>query len=775
MNFPNSRWCHACKNALAGAELVSVLAFERPNGNVDWTPADEIGALAYNAGLGFVVITSCDSTRITDELVFHRLAADLVHAGAPAVIGLQIPAGETYPTGFVNNFYQALNQFGDAARAVYIARQTIRDGDWYSPAIYMRTQPDRVENASMAYDSRQIDGILPTQAAAGETTQARLWVRLPGSEPIDALRLRQSFNLPGNVALKLEQTPPGAGSSKTGESEPARRKVLRPGKLEVILFAVGCEVTPEKVNLFVDDLLDPPPAFFRIKAHQMGEISAQFEIRQDGGLVTALGGSFEVVETGELSEVRVQVATDTIPISDEIVEIGSERLCSDCGVPTRDGVKFCRHCGAEMPVSKPLAGVAIAGIEGKSELDLQADSPTVKEIDSQTPDEGAPQPDHGSGLPEVIDCYDCGQTNRVGVRFCRHCGAELDGAPMQPEAEASQADGTEDSAPEQPASKTTQMNLCADCGHPNRADVRFCRHCGAALAEAAGETEQPEETEAPTAAAQDKQGIAETPEAALDKALDSLIAMEPEPEPHSELAASPAPETPLAPPDPQAPIVFCMRCGFSNPERSTFCDDCGADLAEAASAMTAPATDPSFQDKGSWPLFGDLKTGDCGECGEGNPAGSPFCQNCGIALEIKFPLSEPAGASETPVTQKEILPDASQPEERPAILPPPTPEPPPIAHQASPAEEPATLVSAPMAVAGESVSGGRKVCSACGSKNPPKAVVCVQCNALFELPEELSSGSKGGKPKGRRWLWFFLILVLILAGAGVAWWYFIGF
>ncbi len=68
----------------------------------------------------------------------------------------------------------------------------------------------------------------------------------------------------------------------------------------------------------------------------------------------------------------------------------------------------------------------------------------------------------------------------------------------------------------------------------------------------------------------------------------------------------------------------CLSCGTESPDDSTFCESCGADLGDAATAAPSNA-------------------GACPSCGAANEAGSTFCEGCGASLTAAPGTSSPAG------------------------------------------------------------------------------------------------------------------------------------
>jgi pSer/pThr/pTyr-binding forkhead associated (FHA) protein len=70
----------------------------------------------------------------------------------------------------------------------------------------------------------------------------------------------------------------------------------------------------------------------------------------------------------------------------------------------------------------------------------------------------------GRAAPAPISCPRCGADSEPGMRFCRECGAGLDGTSQ---------------APPQPL-----LSSCARCGSARDSEALFCRHCGASFKDA---------------------------------------------------------------------------------------------------------------------------------------------------------------------------------------------------------------------------------------------------------------------------------------------------
>ena len=81
--------------------------------------------------------------------------------------------------------------------------------------------------------------------------------------------------------------------------------------------------------------------------------------------------------------------------------------------------------------------------------------------------------DMQDGAEEVqVPCPVCDKPNRVGQKFCRHCGASMAAAAA-------------------PSTAVSELG-CLACGAANKAEAKFCRACGESLAPAIAAEPEPE-------------------------------------------------------------------------------------------------------------------------------------------------------------------------------------------------------------------------------------------------------------------------------------------
>ena len=245
---------------------------------------------------------ACESAAVGDRYVFSGLAAGLLLAGVPAVLGMQYRVLDDFANSFANNFYEVLLESNDVLEALRVARRMTIQGAWYSPALYLRHQKKQTSEESATYHSRQVDTAAPAQAQAGSEFLALLWIRRPETKPLSLQQLRRELGLDEEAEVSS-----GQAEAQVKLEKQAGRK-LRRGKVEARLAATDCKVMPESVPLFVDEDVDAPLANFIVKPQESGRVSLVFTLWQDGGQIASLVQHVEVVEQKEASQ-AAQIAT----------------------------------------------------------------------------------------------------------------------------------------------------------------------------------------------------------------------------------------------------------------------------------------------------------------------------------------------------------------------------------------------------------------------------------------------------------------------------------
>jgi len=282
LNGPADTKCWKCGKSLANSNTVGALAFEN-NGDVAWVPAQEFGSVLYNSHARLAMLLACETAKVGNKVIFSGLAPGLVLAGVPAVIGMQYPVLDTFAASFAHQFYLTLMKDNDIVAALRVARRMNVLDAWYSPALYLRRQPTEQEAAKQAvYQTCHIDTATPTRAVVGLPFLVRLWIRRPTTKPVSARRLRPELNVPDGIPVR--QITGGAEV----KFDPVTGRELRRGNLEIQLTSTSADVTPDKVELFIDEALDAPPAIFTVKAKQVGNIALVFNTYQDGGLIHSI-------------------------------------------------------------------------------------------------------------------------------------------------------------------------------------------------------------------------------------------------------------------------------------------------------------------------------------------------------------------------------------------------------------------------------------------------------------------------------------------------------
>lgn len=117
-------------------------------------------------------------------------------------------------------------------------------------------------------------------------------------------------------------------------------------------------------------------------------------------------------------------------------------------------------------------------------------------------------------------------------------------------------------------------------------------------------------------------------------------------------------------------VITCPSCNTPAPPGAVFCDHCGYDL-----RTVAPAPAPAVQHLPPTYMTPSSETGEiiCPTCQHPNIAGSAFCENCGAQLPQAAPPQSPAAFTpETPASPPQPTPE---PAAVPSPLPSPAPRP----------------------------------------------------------------------------------------------------
>jgi hypothetical protein len=305
--------CHTCGAPLSEAKQVGVLAFER-DGNAEWVSTEELGSVLYNAQVGLALLLACETARVGDHVIFSGLAPGLILAGVPAVVGMQFPVADEFSRDFANAFYGRLLNSRDILDAMRTARSMTAKASWYSPVLYLRCLPTSLaeRHPGPVFGTRSIDTAAPEEAQEGVDFLARLWIRRPETSPLSQEQLRKELGLLTPVPISTREAPADI------KFEPVKGRKLRRGEVEVECKSPTCGVYPECIKLFVDELLDAPPAIFTCRGLRAGRTSLHFTVRQDGGTIATTSHPLQVIESHQQPSTGIGTKSHAIPVEDTI-------------------------------------------------------------------------------------------------------------------------------------------------------------------------------------------------------------------------------------------------------------------------------------------------------------------------------------------------------------------------------------------------------------------------------------------------------------------------
>jgi len=203
-------------------------------------------------------------------------------------------------------------------------------------------------------------------------------------------------------------------------------------------------------------------------------------------------------------------------------------------------------------------------------------------------------------------CPDCQKIVSEQAINCDNCGLQLIAEPVQ------------DSDPTSPSS-TASPGTCSACGYINTPGETFCQNCGVQLPPVSSKTPLPP-----------------TP-------MQSVLTSE-RPSNQAQPEVSPA-----------APSAWtCVDCGHENVPGHRYCQNCGIEYSHTPGDPQAPdgsLQPPVVVDPGSVVTPVDVppmgaSPGPCPSCGQTNPPGEMFCQNCGLQVDEGLNLEgEPTPAT----------------------------------------------------------------------------------------------------------------------------------
>jgi hypothetical protein len=143
------------------------LLLEDENGDLSPVPAEQFAGLVEDAKLRLVFLNACQSGRTSERSEappFAGVAAALIHAGIPAVVGNQFSVRDDMAIKFSRTFYQRIADGQPVDEAVASARKILFASPemplfWATPVLYMRST-----NGDLF--TRQDAAVAPAPAAA---------------------------------------------------------------------------------------------------------------------------------------------------------------------------------------------------------------------------------------------------------------------------------------------------------------------------------------------------------------------------------------------------------------------------------------------------------------------------------------------------------------------------------------------------------------------------------------------------------------------------------
>jgi hypothetical protein len=131
-----------------GPEPEGALLLHGPNDGTDSLTAGDLAMKLRERGIRLAILGACNTGRRDDANVWTGIAPALVHAGIPAVVGMQYSIGNQNAIAFSKGFYAALVRGQTIDEAMTDGRQSIKiDGkerDWGVPVLYLRSDDEAV-------------------------------------------------------------------------------------------------------------------------------------------------------------------------------------------------------------------------------------------------------------------------------------------------------------------------------------------------------------------------------------------------------------------------------------------------------------------------------------------------------------------------------------------------------------------------------------------------------------------------------------------------------
>ena len=327
LNLNQATICSGCRSSLAGAVRVGGLAFEHPDGTTHLVAARNVGSMFNSVEALFALLLACDTAALSGQDGFNSLASELILSGVPVVVGMQTRVKDSFANNFAASFYMALRRRPDVLEAVRLARRMNLQGEWYSPAVYLRSRRNTPAGASQRQFTarRSIDTAAPRRVVVREPFLARLWIRRPQTPPLSEAALRDSLDLPPEAELQTQAAQAEIAQPLELQTEDGR--TFRRGLVEVTLDARNCQVRPDKITLFIDEDMDAPDAIFTVECQKTGSLTLRFNIWQEGGLVVSVAQPLQSLPPdAEPRAPDIQSASASVPVSAGEVELHSSNL-----------------------------------------------------------------------------------------------------------------------------------------------------------------------------------------------------------------------------------------------------------------------------------------------------------------------------------------------------------------------------------------------------------------------------------------------------------------
>jgi pSer/pThr/pTyr-binding forkhead associated (FHA) protein/predicted amidophosphoribosyltransferase len=173
-------------------------------------------------------------------------------------------------------------------------------------------------------------------------------------------------------------------------------------------------------------------------------------------------------------------------------------FCSTCNQPVKDGAAFCQSCGAKVADTasmRPVDGAAglPAPTSGRSPRapvtgrTLLGAAPAVRATPASAVSAAPAAP---AELVSTVICPDCETANKIGMNFCKMCGAPLRIGKQPPAPARGKASALAAAVGTAPTARTAAANRnCPSCGGQTPAAFEFCQHCGKRMAPDDGDAE----------------------------------------------------------------------------------------------------------------------------------------------------------------------------------------------------------------------------------------------------------------------------------------------